>query len=99
MPSGRPPELCPTSTCPRARSGIDPVAELFAGRATDEEIVRRLLGPFRELPVDRGVAELGGRVRRESGVGLADALIAATALQHRLSVLTRNTRDFARVPR
>jgi len=74
-------------------------AELFAGQATDEEIVRRLLGPFRELPVDRGVAELGGRLRRESGVGLADALIAATALQHRLSVLTRNTRDFERVPR
>ncbi len=74
-------------------------AELFAGRRTDEEVVRRLLGPFRELPVDRRIAELGGRLRRETGVGLADALIAATALQHRLSVLTRNTRHFARVPR
>jgi toxin FitB len=74
-------------------------AELFAGRATDEGVVRRLLGPFRELPLDRGTAELGGRLRRETGIGLADALIAATALQHRLSVLTRNTRHFRRVPR
>ena len=74
-------------------------AELFAGRGTDEDVVQRLLGPFRELQVDRGVAELGGRLRREAGVGLADALIAATALVHGLSVLTRNTRHFERVPR
>jgi toxin FitB len=74
-------------------------AELFAGRGTDEEIVRRLLGAFRELPLERGIAELGGRLRRETGVGLADALIAATALRHRLALLTRNTRHFERVPR
>ena len=74
-------------------------AELFAGRGSDEEIVQRLLSAFRELPVDCDVAELGGRLRRENGVGLADALIAATALQHRLSLLTRNTRHFERVPR
>jgi predicted nucleic acid-binding protein len=94
----------------RTGSGFDPSghsvnysvitrAELFAGRGTDEAIVRRLLSPFRELPVDRAIAELAGRLRRETGVGSADALIAATALQHRLSVLTRNTRHFERVPR
>lgn len=74
-------------------------AELFAGRNTDEQVVRRLLDAFRELEVDRGIAELGGRLRRETGLGLADALIAATALLHDLSVLTRNTRHYARVPR
>lgn len=74
-------------------------AELFAGRNTDELVVQRLLAAFRELEVDRGIAELGGRLRRETGVGLADALIAATALLHGLSVLTRNTRHFERVPR
>jgi predicted nucleic acid-binding protein len=74
-------------------------AELFAGRNTDERIVRLLLEPFRELLVDRAVAELAGRVRRQTGMRLPDALIAATALVYRLALVTRNQRDFERVPR
>ena len=74
-------------------------AELFAGRHTDEPVVSLLLEPFRELPVDRAVAELAGRLRRENGIRLPDALIAATALVHRLTLQSRNRRDFERVPR
>jgi hypothetical protein len=68
--------------------------ELFAGSGDEEEPVRRLLAPLRELPVDRPVAELGGRIRRETRVRTPDALIAATALVHRLTLVTRNRRDF-----
>jgi predicted nucleic acid-binding protein len=57
--------------------------------------VRRLLEPLAELPIDRPVAERAGRIRRTSGVGLADALIAATASLHRLRLVTRNANDFA----
>lgn len=74
-------------------------AELFAGRNTDESIVDLLLEPFRELPVDRPTAELAGRIRRDSGIRLPDALIAATALLHRPTLVSRNRRDFERVPR
>ncbi len=74
-------------------------AELFAGRGTDEKMVARLLAPFQELPVDREVAELGGRLRRDNELAMPDALIAATALSRRLSVLTRNRRHFERVPK
>jgi hypothetical protein len=74
-------------------------AELFAGRGTEEGRVRRLLEPFAELPVDRSVAERAGRLRRASDIGMADALIAATAMQHRLTLLTRNAGDFASVAR
>jgi predicted nucleic acid-binding protein len=73
-------------------------AELFAGRAIEEATIVRLLEPFRELSVDREVAERAGRLRREHGVRIADALIAATALVHGLMLVTRNVRDFERVP-
>jgi predicted nucleic acid-binding protein len=73
-------------------------AELFAGKGADEKGLRTLLAPFRELPVDRAIAELAGRIRRETGVALADALIASTARTHRLTLVTRNRRHFDRVP-
>lgn len=73
-------------------------AELFAGRSADEDVVHLLLDPFAELPVERAIAERGGRLRRDLGLRLPDALIAATALEHGLSILTRNVRDFEPVP-
>lgn len=68
-------------------------AELFAG-STATEIVSILLAPFRELEVGRKIAERAGRLRRESGIRLPDALIAATAVEHGLSLFTRNRTDF-----
>ena len=68
--------------------------ELFAGDEEEEETVRRLLDAFEEVPVDRNVAEQAGRIRRVSGLRTADALIAATAMEHQLTLLTRNVRDF-----
>jgi predicted nucleic acid-binding protein len=74
-------------------------AELLAGSAADEAGLRRLLAPLGEIPVDRQVAELGARVCREAGLTLPDALIAATAIHHGLSLVTRNRRHFERVRR
>lgn len=69
-------------------------AELFAGRATEERRIRKLLAPMIELSVDAAVAERAGRVRRTVAVRLPDALIAATAIEHRLTLVTRNVRAF-----
>lgn len=71
-------------------------AELFAGN-TATNLTAQMLAPFRELPVDRAVAERAGRIVREFGVRLPDALIAATALEHQLAVSTRNRKDFGRI--
>ena len=68
-------------------------AELVAGNSATD-LVNRLLSAFREIPVDRSIAERAGRIRRESGIRLPDALIAATALEHGLSLVTRNRSDF-----
>lgn len=74
-------------------------AELFAGRSSEEALIDRLLAPFVELSVDRAVAQQAGRLRRETGIRMPDALIAATAVVHDLTLITRNRRDFDGVPR
>ncbi len=71
-------------------------AELFAGTSATD-LVSQLLAPFRELDVDRAVAERAGRLRRETGMQLPDALIAATALEHELSLSTRNVKHFSTI--
>ncbi len=68
-------------------------AELFAG-AAGPDVAARVLAPLREIPVDRAIAERAGRIRRESGVRMPDALIAATALERNLGLATRNKKDF-----
>jgi predicted nucleic acid-binding protein len=71
-------------------------AELFAGNSATD-LVSQLLAPFREITVDRSVAERAGRVAREFQLRLSDALIAATALENRLTLATRNRKDFDKV--
>ena len=71
-------------------------AELFAGSSATD-VATQLLGPLREVVVNRAIAERAGLVRRETGIRLPDALIAATALEGKLDLASRNTRDFERV--
>ena len=68
-------------------------AELFAGN-TATNLSSQLLAPFRELAVDRAVAERAGRISRDFGVRLPDAFIAATALEHGLGLVTRSRKHF-----
>ncbi len=48
----------------------------------------------RIIPVDINIARRWGRLSEELGHSGADLLIAATALEHGLTVVTRNTRHF-----
>ena len=55
----------------------------------------------RTLPIDQAVADRWGRLAAEAAVAksplpVIDGLLAATALQHDLTLVTRNTRDVAR---
>ena len=49
----------------------------------------------RVLGVDQTVADQWGRLRAIRSLPVLDALIAATARVHRLTVVTRNEKDFA----
>jgi predicted nucleic acid-binding protein len=50
----------------------------------------------RVLPVDEAVARRAAALHVPDAAPFADALIGATALVHRMTLVTRNTRDFER---
>jgi predicted nucleic acid-binding protein len=76
------------------------LAELYAGIRNEQEH-RRIEGLPAVLEVrdvDSKIARLAGgyclQYRRSHGVGISDALIAATAHLHRARLVTRNARHF-----
>ena len=71
--------------------------ELFAGKQADEDALRLLLSAFGEVLVDQPIAERAGRLRRLTNIRTPDALIAASALERGLTLVTRNLRDYADV--
>lgn len=84
-------------------------AELFYGvqRSHNPDDARQKLiafaAHFLSLPFDDHVAAIYGEIRaylaqRGQLIGPNDMFIAATALAHRATLVTHNTREFSRVP-
>lgn len=70
-------------------------AEVLAGFSDDAQpLALDLLDHFRTLPVTIEVADAAARLRRRARLKLPDALQAAMASEHQLTLVTRNTRDF-----
>lgn len=70
-------------------------AEVLAGFDADSEpLARELLDAFAAMPVTADIADLAASLRRTQRWKLPDALQAAVALHHGLTLVTRNTRDF-----
>jgi len=78
--------------------------EVYNGMYSDEEYAtKKLLSRFTSLDMDRNVAERAGkltRLLRERGhtIGIADTVIAATALQQDITLVTLNIAHFKLVP-
>lgn len=76
------------------------VAELFAGVKGEAEqaALEDFVSLFRVVPVTAALAKAGGLYRRDygrsHGVGLADALIAATADAENAELKTLNTKHY-----
>ena len=76
------------------------VAELYAGVKGDaeENALECFLSLFRVVPIDAAIGKEGGLYRRDyaksHGVGLADALLAATAESENAELKTLNTKHY-----
>ena len=76
------------------------VAELYAGVRGDEEraTLDELIGLFPIVPIDGQTACTGGLFKRDygksHGVGLADAMIAATAVEKQADLATLNVKHY-----
>lgn len=70
-------------------------AEVLAGfDPATEALARELLDHFPSLPITAEIADRAAALRRTQRWKLPDALQAAVAQQHGLTLVTRNTRDF-----
>ena len=76
------------------------VAELFAGVKGDAEqaALQSFVSLFRVIPVDAEIGKAGGLYKRDYGksygVGLADAILAATAEAENAELKTLNTKHY-----
>jgi toxin FitB len=63
-----------------------------------EQWLARLAGQFRDriLPIDGAIADRWGRLNVPDPLPTVDGLLAATALEHGLVLVTRNVRDVER---
>jgi len=70
-------------------------AEILAGLGMEQTAhAKALLDCFPLLIMDKPIADLAARLRREHKWNLPDAIQAAIAEYHDLMLVTRNSRDF-----
>ena len=75
-------------------------AELYAGVKGEDEltVLDRFVGLFRIVPVSGDIARAGGLFSRDytksHGVGLADAIVAATAVAENADLKTLNVKHY-----
>ena len=75
--------------------------ELFASPnlgAAEERLIENLLSTVSVLPVDSHIARLAAFIRRQYRLKTPDSVIAATTMFTGSTLVTRNTRDFQKVP-
>lgn len=75
--------------------------ELLCWRAATENdllIMRAFIGDSVVFELDGPIKEKTAEIRKLYAIKLPDAIIAATAFIHDLTLITRNTKDFMKIP-
>lgn len=79
-----------------AASEITLIEVLGYHRLKDEDAreLEMLFNMARVLPMSRDITDRSIQLRRQKKMGLADAIIAATALDYKIPLVTRNISDY-----
>lgn len=78
------------------------VAELYGGQSVwkkgrARQELEAMLAGLPVLSLTSGIAKRAGKIRATHNVPLLDALIAATAIEHDMPIVTLNTSDFKKI--
>ena len=94
------PELLALARSPESSTSIVSYVEVLGYPSLSEEskqAFERIFATIRIFPLNLAIADRAIALRQIRRMGLGDAIIAATALEHDLTLLTRNTRDFRQI--
>jgi len=70
-------------------------AEILTGVSEDQQLeTLQLLDQYQLLIIDKPIADLAAKLRREHSWKLPDAFQAALTQHHRIKLITRNSKDF-----
>lgn len=76
--------------------------ELFAGKSVWEnplarEDLQNILSGIEILPLDEDLSEKAGAIRAEYNIHIVDSIVAATAIEYGLKLVTLNVKDFRKI--
>lgn len=76
--------------------------ELYAGKIVWEKALAHqqlelILAEMDVLNLDKNISKDAGKIRSDYNLEIADAIIAATALAHKLELVTLNLKDFEKI--
>ena len=94
------PELLALTQAPESSTSIVSYVEVLGYLNLSEEskqAFERIFATIRIFPLNLAIEDRAVALRQIRRMGLGDAIIAATALEHDLTLLTRNTRDFRQI--
>ena len=66
-------------------------------KASDKNLLMKLFNTLEILPLSDGCVNKAIALREKQNLSLGDAIIAATAIENELKLVTRNTKDFEKI--
>ena len=78
-------------------------SECYAGKSIWErraamEVLEKLLSNFEILPLEEKISKKAGQISAgNNNLEIVDAIIAATAISHKLDLVTLNVKDFEKI--
>lgn len=77
--------------------------ELLCGNSNNHkesrELLMQLLSKHTKIIIDNPLAEIAGDIARKYQISTPDSIIAASALCHNAELVTKNVKDFKKIPK